>query len=155
MAEAEMSLNLGDENERNIARKTGGATGGTSTDPLDFLQNFYGGVLAEDLGIILSKSAAASSNLGRKSSITIGLSVEPMATTNGQVKVNITAKLNYKVPTADGILAQEKVKQSQFYVGYGGKLSLNPPGQGIMFDRSQAPHPADLEKREEPGSGSI
>lgn len=103
-----------------------------STNVEKFFSELDGGVFVEQLGAILSASAAGVVDHDRTGEVTIKLGLRKIG--NGhQVAVNHTLK--YSHPTKRGKIGEEQTTSTPMHVGKNGALSFFPENQGTMFDK--------------------
>lgn len=97
------------------------------TDVNDFIGELGAGVVAEQLGTLLSSCSLGTVHHGvgaKKGKITLELTISQMGE-NEQVVVS--HKLLHKTPTKRGTQSEDMTAETMFYVGRGGQLTINPP----------------------------
>lgn len=107
----------------------------------DFLSELSAGTLKEKLGLILSKAAEGATVHGKKASVSIAFSIQPIG--EGE-QVIISAKLSNSVPTKRGKSTEDDTTDTPMFVGKGGEITIDQPreddnGQFALADKNQKP----------------
>lgn len=111
----------------------------TKTNVVDFIGELNAGILIEQLGIMLSEAGLATILHGKgtkKGKVDLGFTLTQIGD-NEQVLV--TVKLSKSVPTKRGKKSEENASDTPFFVGKGGKLTIDLPKNSItgQFDLQQ------------------
>lgn len=99
----------------------------TQTDVTHFIDEVGAGVLKAQLGTILSEislNQIVHGSKGKKSKISVEFTFEQLGDNN---QVMISHKLHYKKLTKRGEQTETTSSDSSFFVGRGGKLTIDQP----------------------------
>ncbi|EMV9185855.1 hypothetical protein AADU03_004740 [Escherichia coli] len=109
------------------------------TDVADFLGSLNAGVFANQIGAALSDVGSGVVEFGKKGKVTITLEMSRVGESN---QVNISHRLDYKVPTKRGSRSEDTALDTPMYVTPEGLelFQTNPTAQ--LFKESETPvHP--------------
>lgn len=107
-----------------------------NTDVKEFLQDLNGGVFEEKLSAVLSSVAMAVITEGKAGKVAMTFTIEQIGNSH---QVAIKHSLNYKKPTLRGHTIEQDETQTPMHVGQGGKMTLFPEGQELLFDKTGQP----------------
>lgn len=97
------------------------------TDVAEFIGECNAGVMIEKLGLALSDAALAQINHGagsKKAKVTLEFTLQQMGDND---QVIVSHKLATSTPTKRGKKSEEDVTDTAFFVGKGGKMTINAP----------------------------
>lgn len=97
------------------------------TNVADFIGECNAGILIDKLSFALSSAAVSQVNFGgsnKKAKVTLEFSFQQMGDND---QVIVSHKLATSNPTKRGKKFEEDVTDTAFFVGKGGKLTINPP----------------------------
>lgn len=115
----------------------------TPTDVGKFIEDLYGGVFEEKLGVVLSVVADAVTSHNKSGSVKIELDFKQIGASN---QVNIKHKITYKHPTMRGEKSENDLTETPMHVNPGGELTLFPKNQGQMFPKPDFTKQKDIEE---------
>lgn len=97
------------------------------TNVADFIGECNAGALIKKLGIAISDAALAQINHGiggKKAKITLEFTLQQMGDND---QVIVSHKLSIVTPTKRGKKSEDDITDTAFFVGKGGKLTINAP----------------------------
>lgn len=109
-----------------------------STDVKTFLEDLNGGVFEEKLSTVLSDVAANVVTQGKPGKVQVTFDIEQIG--NGY-QVQVKHKLTYSKPTLRGKVTEEDTTITPMHLGRGGRMTLFPEGQEMLFDKKGNPNP--------------
>lgn len=101
----------------------------------EMLPDLDAGVFEEKINRALADVALGVVTTGKTGKVTIELDLKQIASSN---QVNVSHRLKYTRPTANGKLAEENTTATPMHVGVNGKLSLFPETQEKLPLRDRA-----------------
>ena len=102
-----------------------------NTNVPDFLGELNAGILIEQLAIMLSEAGLASVINGsgnKKAKVSLEFSFQQLGEND---QVVIEAKLSKSLPTKRGKKSEENSTDTPFFVGKGGKLTIDAPKESL------------------------
>lgn len=101
----------------------------TQTNVNDFIGELNAGMLGEKLGILLSKAALGTIlNNNKKGKVCCEFTFTQIGEND---QVIVTTKLTNSTPTKRGKTTEEDATDTPFYVGKGGKLTIEQPKENL------------------------
>lgn len=118
------------------------------TDVAEFIGECNAGIMSEKLALALSDAALAQITHGagsKKAKVTVEFTFQQMGDND---QVIVSHKLATSNPTKRGKKAEEDVTDTAFFVGKGGKLTINAPEEDDSGQFNLTPDKVDKETGE-------
>lgn len=100
------------------------------TDFMELLPDLDAGVYVQQVGVALSEAALAAVQTGKKSAVTLKLTIKQVGDSS---TVTLEHALKLENPTPKGKRSEERSTSTPLYVARGGRLTLFPESQPNLF----------------------